>query len=54
MLENKKCPYCGADNIGLDLKETNGLYVCCKCDKLVDTKIDMKEKSDTQITKAAD
>lgn len=38
MSETKICPHCGAVNEGLDLTETNGLYVCCNCNETVDTK----------------
>lgn len=36
-MENKKCPYCGAENKNLNLKESDGLYECCNCGKVVDT-----------------
>lgn len=38
MSETKICPQCGARNDGLNLQETNGLYVCCKCEAVIDTK----------------
>lgn len=31
MLVNKKCPNCGIEQVGLNLKETNGSFVCSKC-----------------------
>ena len=31
MLVNKKCPKCGAEQKGLDLKESNGSVVCNNC-----------------------
>lgn len=31
MLVNKKCPNCGTEQIGLNLKETNGSFICSKC-----------------------
>lgn len=45
MQEDRKCPYCGTINRGLDLKESNGLYICSKCEALIDTKADyLKDK----------
>ena len=38
MQENKICPVCGTVNKNLNLRETDGLYVCCLCQALVDTK----------------
>ena len=43
MLSDKICPYCGAKNKGLDLKESNGLFVCIGCDRLDDTKTEEKQ-----------
>lgn len=34
---NKVCPKCGALNTGLDLQETQGLYVCNQCMELINT-----------------
>ena len=31
MLVNKKCPNCKTEQIGLDLIETKGSFVCSKC-----------------------
>lgn len=31
MLVNKVCPNCGTEQVGLNLKETNGSFVCYKC-----------------------
>lgn len=31
MLVNLKCPKCGAEQKGLDLKESNGSVVCNNC-----------------------
>ncbi len=31
MLVNKKCPNCGTEQFGLDLKETQGSFICSKC-----------------------
>lgn len=33
MLVNKICPNCGTEQVGLNLKETNGSFVCSKCKK---------------------
>ena len=38
MSETKICPQCGARNEGLNLQETDGSYVCCKCEAVIDTK----------------
>lgn len=38
MSETRICPNCGAVNEGLDLKETDGLFVCCNCNEMIDTK----------------
>lgn len=32
MLYTVKCPKCGTEQKGLDLKESNGSVVCSKCD----------------------
>lgn len=45
MSETKVCPKCGALNEGLNLQETGGLYVCCKCEAVIDTKESGKENS---------
>lgn len=31
MLVNKICPNCGTKQVGLNLKETSGSFVCSKC-----------------------
>lgn len=31
MLVNKICPNCGTEQVGLNLKETNGSFICSKC-----------------------
>ncbi|MBD5631885.1 MAG: TFIIB-type zinc ribbon-containing protein [Clostridia bacterium] len=33
MLVTKKCPNCGTEQVGLDLQETNGSFVCSKCER---------------------
>ena len=33
MLYTVICSHCGAEQKGLDLKETNGSVVCSKCEK---------------------
>lgn len=40
MLSDKICPHCGTVNRGLDLNESDGLYVCSNCENVVDTKKD--------------
>lgn len=40
MLYTVKCPYCGAEQKGLNLKETNGSVVCSKCEKQFKVEID--------------
>lgn len=34
------CPNCGTENIGLDLVETQGIYICSKCKKIIDARTD--------------
>lgn len=38
---NVKCPKCGTLQIGLNLKETGGTFICSRCEKLI--KIDLNE-----------
>lgn len=33
MLVTKKCPNCGTEQVGLNLQETNGSFVCSKCER---------------------
>lgn len=40
MLSDKICPHCGTMNRGLDLDESDGLYVCSNCERTVGTKKD--------------
>ncbi len=40
MLYTVKCPYCGTEQKGLDLKETNGSVVCSNCDKQFKVKME--------------
>ncbi len=40
MTETKYCPNCGAENKGVDLVETEGVYICYLCRKVVDSKTD--------------
>ena len=40
MSETKICPNCGTINEKLDLEETQGVYICSKCKKLIDAKTD--------------
>lgn len=51
MLKDKKCPYCGTMNKGLDLKESDGLYVCSNCERVVDTKKDEPRTDDETKSK---
>lgn len=32
----KVCPNCGTENKGLDLVETQGIYICSNCKKVID------------------
>ena len=36
-MTDKKCPNCGTENKGLDLVETQGIYICSNCKKVIDT-----------------
>lgn len=38
MAEKRICPKCGAENKGLDLVETQGVYICCNCKRIIDAK----------------
>lgn len=42
MTEDRKCPYCGEVNRALHLDETDGRFICCKCEKVVDTKTQVR------------
>jgi transcription elongation factor Elf1 len=45
MLYSVKCPNCGAEQKGLDLKETNGSVVCSECELQFKVKVeDLKER----------
>lgn len=35
-MTDKKCPNCGTENKGLDLVETQGIYICSTCKKVID------------------
>lgn len=35
MDENKVCPNCGTENKHLNLIETQGIYICCNCRKII-------------------
>ncbi len=35
-MTDKKCPNCGTENKGLDLVETQGIYICSNCKKVID------------------
>ncbi len=49
MLVNKKCPYCGTEQKGLDLTESDGSFICSKCERhfIVDND-NIKEITDEQ------
>ena len=51
MYENRKYPKCGAMNEKLDLKETDGLFVCGNCQEIIDTKNEGETeiKSDNRV-----
>jgi len=36
-MAKKICPNCGTENNGLDLVETQGIYICSNCKKVIDT-----------------
>lgn len=38
---NIKCPNCGEEQKGLNLKETGGTFICSHCEKLI--KINLNE-----------
>lgn len=44
MLYTVKCPKCGAEQKGLDLKETNGSVVCSECETQFEVKEDELKK----------
>ena len=44
MLYTVKCPKCGAEQKGLDLKETNGSVVCSECETQFEVKVDELKK----------
>lgn len=37
-MENRICPCCGTENKGLDLKETEGFFVCSNCKMKIDSR----------------
>lgn len=47
MAETKICPNCGTINEKLDLEETQGVYICSKCKKLIDTKTNKAVDTDS-------
>lgn len=47
MLYSVKCPNCGAEQKGLDLKESNGSVVCSECE----TQFVVVEELKKEITK---
>lgn len=48
MLYTAKCPYCGAMQKGLDLKETSGSVVCFECEMQFEVR---EEESEIEIKK---
>lgn len=34
-MTDKICPNCGTENKGLDLVETQGVYICYSCKKVI-------------------
>ena len=51
MLTDRKCPYCGTVNRGLDLDESDGLYICSNCERTVDTKKDEMQPENQEQSK---
>lgn len=48
MLYTVKCPKCGAERKGLDLKESNGSVVCSECETQFEVRVEELKK---EITK---
>ena len=44
MLYTVKCPKCGAEQKGLDLKESNGSVVCSECETQFEVEEELKKK----------
>lgn len=42
---NVKCPKCGTQQIGLNLKETVGTFICSHCEKLIKIELSELEKN---------
>lgn len=42
---NINCPNCGALQIGLNLKETGGTFICSNCEKLIKIDLSVLEKN---------
>lgn len=53
MTEDKKCPYCGEVNRALHLDETDGRFVCSRCGKVVETKVQAR-KTELKSEKASE
>lgn len=45
MLYTVKCPNCGAEQKGLDLKETNGSGVCSECEMQFKVKVEENKEA---------
>ncbi len=52
MLYTVICPYCGAEQKGLDLTETDGSYICSKCGEEV--KVNLEERNKQTNKKATE
>ncbi len=50
MVYNVNCPNCGAEQKGLDLEETEGLFICSCCGEQVQVDLDT-DKENTNRTK---
>lgn len=49
MLYTVKCPHCGAEQKGLDLKETNGSAVCSNCEKQFEASMEDTELKEQEL-----
>ena len=47
MLYTVKCPKCGAEQKGLDLKESNGSVVCSECETQFEVRVEELKKEIT-------
>ena len=44
-MQEIKCPNCGVEQKGLDLKETNGSVVCSECEMQFKVKVEEKKEA---------